>query len=248
MENNNQKHSKLMRINKYLSLCGVASRRKSDTLIKLGKVSINGELITKPGFIINPDSDTVLVDGKKAVAEDHAYFKFYKPEGYITTVNDDRKRQTVMDFFNDVPYSVFPVGRLDKHSQGLLIVTNDGDLANRLTHPSYKIEKVYEAGINTVLADNDLNLLRNGIKLDEGITAKCNIEVTHWGKNSMELLIVLKQGWNRQIRRMIESVGAKVTYLKRTFVGEIGLRGLKPGEKKKLTDKELKTLKQSVGL
>ncbi len=245
---NKPKPEHKLRINKYLSLCGVASRRKSDLIVEQGRVSVNGKIINEPGILIEPIKDVVMVDGELVELEDKVYYKLYKPPGYISTVKDDKNRKTVMEFFNDIPYSVFPVGRLDMESEGLLIFTNDGDLANRLTHPKYKIEKIYETGINKQLDKSALEKIKNGIKLDEGVTSKCQVEVLYSGKNGMELLIILKQGWKRQIRRMVEHVGAKVTYLKRTFVGPIGLHGLNPGNKRKLNAKELKALKKSLGL
>ena len=235
-----------MRINRFLASCGVASRRKSDILVLEGRVMVNREIITEPGYIVDPLKDEVRVDGEIVKQKAKAYYKFYKPYGYITTLQDDKGRDTVMDFFTDLNIGLFPVGRLDKDSEGLLIFTNDGKLSHRLAHPKHKVEKFYEVVVNKRLRAEDVRKLENGVRLEEGITAKCKVEITGATKKSTELLIVLKQGWYRQIRRMLATVGAEVKSLKRTFFGPIGLGNLMPGEKRKLTNSELRELKKNL--
>lgn len=207
---------------------------------------VNREIITEPGYIVDPSKDEVRVDGEIVKPKSQAYYKFYKPYGYITTVQDDKGRKTVMDFFTDLNIGLFPVGRLDRDSEGLLIFTNDGKLAHRLAHPKHKVEKIYEVVVNKKLNSEDIRKLENGVRLEEGYTAKCKVEITSATKKSTELLIILRQGWYRQIRRMLETVGAEVKTLKRTFFGPIGLGNLMPGEKRKLTNKELNELKKNT--
>jgi len=237
-----------MRINKFLSSCGIASRRKSDVLLLEGRVMVNGIIIDELGYQVNPDVDEVRVDGQIIKQNKPVYYKLYKPEGFISTVKDDKNRQTVMDFFPDLNLGLFPVGRLDRDSEGLIIVTNDGDLAHRLMHPRYNVQKVYEVIIDKKLSDKEVSMLANGIRLDEGITSKCHVEITNEGKNFCELLFIIHQGWYRQIRRMVEKIGANVTFLRRTFIDSISLAEMKIGERKKLTNEEVKALKKCVNL
>ncbi len=237
-----------MRINRYLSLCGIASRRKADELIQQKRISVNGIIIDKPGYIVNMEKDKILFDGKIIKHKLPVHYKFYKPVGIITTAKDERNRNTVMDFFSDDVPGLFPVGRLDKESEGLIIVTNDGELANRLTHPSFGVEKIYEVIIDRVLTSEEIARLEKGVRLEEGVTARCKIEITGKTKNGMELLFIIHQGWNRQIRRMLQTTGTNVKALRRIFIGPISVQGLKPGEKKKLSSGELNTLKSFVKL
>lgn len=237
-----------MRLNKYLSFCGVCSRRKADEMIENKKVTINGSIVINPGVKVSPKKDIIIVDGIEIKPPNLLYYKFYKPQGVVSTASDEKGRSTVMDFFKDIDAGLFPVGRLDKDSEGLIIVTNDGDLSNRLTHPRYKVEKVYFVTINKKLTKGDINKLENGIKLAEGITEKCKINIVTNEKISSEFLITLKQGWNRQIRRMVETIDAKVVKLKRIKIGNITIDGVKQGKKIKLTNKELNSLKELLKL
>jgi 23S rRNA pseudouridine2605 synthase len=247
MENKNYNTNEI-RLNKFLSVCGVASRRKADEMIENKQVKVNGIIVSTTGVRINPKKDIVIVDGIEIKQPNLLYYKFNKPTGVVTTASDEKERTTVMDFFADINAGLFPVGRLDKNSEGLIIVTNDGNLANRLTHPKYKVEKVYFVTVNKKLTKLEINKLENGVELAEGVTEKCKIEIITNEKISSEFKIILKQGWNRQIRRMVETIGAKVIRLERIQIGNIIVQGIKPGKKIKLSDKELKSLKQLLKL
>jgi pseudouridine synthase len=232
-----------MRLNRYLASCGIGSRRKCDQLIADGKVLINGEIATL-GTIVNA-KDKVLCEGQSVLLELKAYFIFNKPKNILTTMHDPRERPTVKDYLTNIPERVYPVGRLDFDSEGLLILTNDGILAHRIQHPKHALEKEYLVRIDSKLNPTELEKFKNGLQLEEGLTKPCTIELSS-EENTYK--IILKQGWFRQIRRMFEVLGKQVAMLKRTRVGNIELRNLRPGHYKTIDLRDIQFLKKQLGL
>ncbi len=236
--------SSLVRLQKYMAECGVASRRKSEELISSGKVKVNGHPASI-GDKVNPKKDIVTVRGKRIDKEERLYYVMLnKPRGYITTVSDELGRKTVMDLV-DVDARVYPVGRLDKDSEGLLILTNDGSFANALTHPKHNFAKVYRVTVRPAVTDSVLDKLRNGIEIDGRKTAKCDINIISEEEGRTVLEFILREGRNRQIRKMCEAVGLEVARLKRISIGPVKLGTLKPGKTRRLTDNEVKKLLRS---
>ena len=232
-----------MRINKFLAEQGVASRRASDKLIAEGRVTLNGKT-AKPGDDVRP-TDSVAVDGKLlSHAVSYEYYLLNKPKGCVCTVSDDKGRKTVMDFLPAGAGRVFPVGRLDYETEGLLILTNDGDLAYRLTAPQSEIPKTYLVRIEGTIGDALLNRLRAGVEIKKGVvTKKCRISVVKTDKTYTKLQVVLTEGKNREIRRMFEAVGKHIDFLKRLKIGDLTLRGLDRGAVRKLSREEVYYLK-----
>lgn len=240
-----------MRINKFLAEQGVASRRGADELVAEGRVTINGRRAV-PGDDVSPD-DAVSLDGK--LLSHKIKFEYYllnKPKGCVCTVKDENAaktddrapRKTVMDFLPANVGRVFPVGRLDYDSEGLLILTNDGDLAYRLTAPQSEIPKTYLVKVEGSLTAAQLNRLRTGVELGQGIiTKKCRVVVTEENKGFTKLQMTLTEGKNREIRRMFEAIGKEVTLLKRVKLGELTLSGMDRGQCRKLTPEEVFYLK-----
>ncbi|HHX75514.1 MAG TPA: rRNA pseudouridine synthase [Firmicutes bacterium] len=238
-----------LRLQKYLALCGVASRRAAEEIIAAGRVRVNGKKVTRMGVLVDPSADRVEVD-KRLVrpAGQYEYVLLYKPAGYVTTMKDPFGRPTVKDLVRDVKARVFPVGRLDLDTSGLLLLTNDGELANRLTHPSYGVEKEYLARVRDLPSGETLRRLAAGIMLDDGMTAPATVRLIKGGKPTSLLALTLKEGRNRQVRRMLEAVNHPVVSLKRVRLGQLTLKGLRPGEWRRLNAREVKALKQAAGL
>ena len=231
-----------MRINKYLAECGVASRRGADAIIAECRVSINGK-IAKNGDEVH-DGDTVTVDGTNVLrVENYRYYLMNKPKGYVCTVEDDKDRKTVMQLLPDNAGRVYPVGRLDYDSEGMLLFTNDGDLTYRLTHPKNEVPKTYLVRIEGTIDDKALNRLRSGVELDGKLTEKCKVKVIETDKAYTKLHATITEGRNRQVRRMFESVGKQVDFLKRIRIGEMGLGSLARGKVRSLTAEEIFYLK-----
>ena len=232
-----------MRINKYLAEKGIASRRHADALIANGRVKINGEIATLGANV--EESDEILVDGNLVSREEvkQEYYIMNKPKGVICTVSDDRGRKTVMDFLPEQSSRLFPVGRLDYETEGLLILTNDGDLAYRLTHPMHEVPKTYMARIEGTMTEKDLNRIRSGIELDGVMTKKCKAHIVETNKAYTKVHITITEGRNRQVRRMFEAIGRNVEFLKRVSVGKLKLTGLDRGEVRALTQEEIEYLK-----
>lgn len=228
-----------MRINKFLAEAGVASRRGADNLIEEGRVYVNGKRAAV-GQEIDPSSDSVVFDGKKLSAKhDKLYYIMNKPKGYVTTVKDDKGRKTVMDLLPSLPERVFPVGRLDYDTEGLLIFTNDGDLANRLMHPTNEIPKTYVAKVEGEVNDSALSKLRAGVYIDGVKTGRSNVKVVDKTKDFTKLSVTITEGRNRQIRKMFEAVGKEVVFLKRVKIGDLRLTGLDRGQVRKLNKEEV---------
>ena len=228
-----------MRINKFLAEQGVASRRGSDQLIFEGRVKINGRLAVA-GDNVEP-SDTVELDGKILSHKvKYEYYLLNKPKGYVCTVSDEKDRKTVMQLLPEGAGRVYPVGRLDYETEGLLILTNDGDLAYRLAAPQNEIPKTYLVKIEGTIALSELNRLRSGVEIEKGVvTKKCKINIVETDKNFTKLHVVLTEGKNREIRKMFEVIGKHITFLKRIKIGDLTLSGLDRGKVRKLTPEEI---------
>ncbi|MDD6995943.1 MAG: pseudouridine synthase [Candidatus Borkfalkiaceae bacterium] len=232
-----------MRINKFLAEKGVASRRAADKMIAEGRVTVNGNPAV-PGMDVT-GSDEVKADGR-LVAQGESklvYFVMNKPKGVVCTMSDDRGRKTVADLLPKNVGRVFPVGRLDYDTEGLLILTNDGDLAYALTHPSREVKKTYLAKIEGTLTEKDLNPIRSGVELDGVLTKKCKAHIVETNKEYTKVHITLGEGRNREIRRMFESIGKNVCFLKRIQLGTLVLSGLDRGAFRPLTQSEIDSLK-----
>ncbi len=231
-----------MRINKYIAQSGLCSRRKADEYIEAGRVKVNGETVTMLGFEIRK-KDKVTLDGKLLRSDKLEYYKFYKPAGYITTKSDEKNRKTIYDILPDEYKRLNPVGRLDKDSSGLIIMTNDGNLAYELTHPSIKVAKTYIVKVDGKLSDDELKKLTEGIEIEKGKIAYCDWAIIEETKNDTTFEIVLYQGLNRQIRKMFEFLGYSVLNLKRIRHANIELTGLKKGQIKPIKPRQIKELK-----
>ena len=232
-----------MRINKFLAEQGVASRRASDEIIAAGRVTINGKT-AKAGDDVTVH-DVVAVDGKTLSHKvNYEYYLLNKPKGYLCTVSDDKGRRTVMDLLPAGAGRVFPVGRLDYDTEGMLILTNDGDLAYRLTAPQSEIAKTYLVRVEGSISDAQLNRLRAGVEIERGVvTKKCKVAVTETNKRFTKLRVILTEGKNREIRKMFEAVGKEVVFLKRLKIGELTLSGLDRGAVRRLSQEEIFYLK-----
>lgn len=242
------------RLQKILSAAGVASRRAAERLILDGRVSVNGRVVSGLGSKADPVADDIRVDGRRvrAAAVRRRYLLLNKPRGYVTTRRDPQGRRTVMELLRGVREAVYPVGRLDYDSEGLLLLTNDGDLAAALTHPRHEVERVYEVRVAGVPDARALDRLRRGIVLDGRRTAAAAVKLVHGARDrsatTAVLEMTLREGRNRQVRRMCEAVGHPVQRLKRVRIGPITDAGLRPGAVRDLTPDEVRALKRAVGL
>lgn len=235
-----------MRINKYIASCGVASRRKAEELIISGRVTINGELITELSTTVDETKDIVEIDGVAINQEEKkVYILLNKPEGYITTVKDQFDRPSVLDILKDVDERVYPVGRLDYETSGLLILTNDGDLTYKLTHPKHEVEKTYLAMVNGIITPEEKRRFENGLQIEDYTTAKAKLKIVKVNeeKNYSVCKITIHEGRNRQVRKMCKAINHPVRNLRRIQMGRINIRGLEVGEYRNLTDEEVAYLK-----
>ena len=231
-----------IRLNKYIASSGLCSRRKADELIEQGVVSVNGKIVKELGFLVQ-EKDKVYVNKKLIRPVKHEYYKFYKPAGYITTCDDEKGRKTIYDLLPESLYGLKPVGRLDRESTGLLILTNDGELINQLTHPSIKVPKIYIVSVDAKVSRNELEKLANGVEIEPGKIAYADISVLEIDNKHTLMQITLYQGMNRQIRKMFETIGYEVKTLKRIQHATISIEGLKRGEFKPIKPKQIKELK-----
>lgn len=233
-----------MRINKYIASSGVTSRRNADKLVTEGRVKVNGKTVNELGFDVNENNDTVSVDGKKiALINKYTYIMMYKPKGCVCSANDECGRKTVFDYV-DIDKRLFTVGRLDYDSEGLILLTNDGALAQYITHPSNEIPKSYLVKVEGDIPEADLARLRKGVKLDDGsLTARAKVRLKEIAGNVYSYDVTIFEGKNREIRRMFEAIGKEVIFLKRVAVGDLRLGGLSRGTYRYLTDKEIDYLK-----
>ena len=228
-----------MRLNQFLALCGMGSRRKCDEIIAGGQVMINGKP-AETGCRVDPSKDRVTVHGKPVTPSGKAYFVLFKPANVLTTLADPDDRPTVKHYLKHIPERIFPVGRLDFDSEGLILLTNDGTLAHRVQHPRYEIEKEYRVVADKKLTDEEALQFSRGVILEEGKTAPC--KVAYLGQNCYQ--VILHQGWYRQIRRMFERFGVQITALRRVRIGNLELGSLRPGEVRPLSQEEVKGLKK----
>jgi 23S rRNA pseudouridine2605 synthase len=234
-----------MRLQKYLAKCGVASRRASEELIKQGVVSVNGAFITEMGCIVDVLNDKVAVNGKEVSFESQlVYILLNKPTGYVTTSKDQFDRDSVVDLISEVPYRVYPVGRLDYDTSGLLILTNDGDLTNKITHPKHKIYKTYIAKIVGSIEGESIERLKAGVQIEDYTTAPAEVELMEKSRRYSRVKISIREGKNRQVRKMFDTVGYKVIELERISIGDITLKDIECGKWRYLTDDEVKYLKE----
>ncbi len=231
-----------VRLNKYIASSGLCSRRKADELIESGVVQVNGKTVRELGFLVQ-EKDKVFVDKKMVRPVKHEYYKFFKPAGYITTADDEKGRKTIYDLLPENLYHLKPVGRLDKDSTGLLILTNDGELINQLTHPSVKVPKVYLVSVNARVHKHELEQMALGIEIEKDKMAYADITVLEQDNSSTTMKITLFQGLNRQIRKMFEHFGYEVKSLKRVQHATVSIEGLKRGEFKPIKPQAIKELK-----
>ena len=232
-----------MRLNKFLSFCGIASRRKADNLILSGKVSINGKIVKDLNYRVDLEKDKVYVEGKLIKPPPKVYYLFYKPKGVLTSLYDPHHRETIKPFLEKLPYKVFPVGRLDKHSEGLILLTNDGDLANLLLHPRYEVKRVYKVWVTPKIENEKIEkLLKFGIKIEDKLIKPLSFKLLRKDKNKWIYEVAVKEGIKREVRKMIAYLGGKVYRLVRIKFGPLSLKDLKPGEIRPLSKKEVKNL------
>ena len=235
--------AELMRLQKYIALCGVASRRSAEDLILAGKVSVNGAVVTELGTKIDPEKDRVSVGGKMLrTQEKKIYIMLYKPKGYVTTAKDNFDRDIVTDLIPKSLGRLYPVGRLDYDSEGLLLLTNDGDFTYRLTHPSHEIAKSYLVRIAGEISEDAIEKLRKGVVIDGRMTLPAKVAIRKCEEGKTTLLITITEGRNRQVRKMCAAVGHEVLRLCRVAEGSVKLSGLKPGEWRHLTKEEIALL------
>lgn len=237
------------RLQKFMAEAGVASRRACEEMIRQGRVTVNGETASL-GRSVEPEQDRVELDGKPVQKEQRrTVILLYKPRGVVSTSSDPEGRRTVQDYFREIPERLYNVGRLDLNSEGLLLMTNDGALANRLTHPRYGVEKTYYAVCDGRLTASEAARLTNGVELEDGVTAPARVDaVRTTQRGDTSFLITIHEGRNRQIRRMLEAVGHRTLRLKRERFGPLSLGTLAPGEWRKLSDEEIKKLENALGL
>lgn len=232
-----------MRLNKYIAACGVSSRRGAEELIAAGRITVNGQLPTTMGLSVDENKDIVCLDGKRLIVENNfVYIMLNKPEGYLSSCGDDRGRKTVIDLLAGVDERVFPVGRLDYDTKGLLLLTNDGDFAYKCTHPKHELGKKYYAVVKGILNDNAINTLSGSIKIDGHATAGARIEIVKRSSKRTELYITIHEGRNRHIKKLFQLAGCRVSELKRVAVGSISLGNLPEGKWRSLSTSEVKKL------
>lgn len=233
-----------MRLQKYLASCGIASRRNSEKIITEGRVSVNGIIVSELGTQIDELKDVVQVDGITVFPESEKHYIAYnKPVGEVSTAHDPEGRPTVMDRFADYPVRLFPVGRLDYDSEGLLLLTNDGDMMNRLLHPSFEIQKAYLTKVSNAVSDDEIQKLRKGVIIDGRMTSPASVKLIRHDTFSTDLLITIHEGRNRQVRKMIDAIGHQVVRLKRVRFGPVLLGDLPSGMWRKLSSEEIAKLK-----
>ena len=235
-----------MRLQKYMAMCGVAARRKCEEMIAQGRVSVNGVVRDVPGTTVEP-GDVVTLDGEVIRPEEQkVVILYHKPAGEVCTVTDDRDRDTVMDHFRDLPERVYPIGRLDYDTEGVLLLTNDGALAQKLTHPSSEVDKVYLARISGRLSPEEARRLRTGVLMEgeERMTWPARVRIVREGDIYSDVIVIIHEGRNRQVRRMIAAVGHQVVLLRRVRFGPVDLGSLQRGEWRYLTEEETQKLRQ----
>jgi len=231
-----------MRINKFLAECGIASRRNSEILVNEGRVTLNGKKVVNLATDVDPENDRVTVDGKIVHAiNKHIYLKMNKPKGYVCTTSDEKGRKTVIDLLPDKYKGkrLFPIGRLDYDTEGLLLLTTDGQVAQKLAHPSNEIPKTYVANVEGEVKEHELAKLRKGVMIDGVMTKRCKVKLLEKDDDISRIEVTISEGRNRQVRKMFESIEKEVVFLKRVSVGEIKLGGVPRGTVRELRDDEI---------
>lgn len=237
----------VVRINRYLSMCGVASRRKAEDLVLNGKVEVNHRLVTDLATKVHPGIDKVYVEGKQvARVHDYLYLVMNKPKDTITTLSDERGRTTVMSLLKS-KQRVFPIGRLDRNTTGVLLFTDDGEFANRLMHPKFEVPKSYQVTLDKALSPDHREQLRRGVRLEDGLTAPAEIYVLPHGRGK-EIGVVIHEGRNREVRRMFEHFGYVVARLDRVAYGPVTKEGLARGATRSLSRSEVRALRKLAGI
>lgn len=235
------------RLQKYMASCGVASRRKCEEIIAEGRVKVNGVTVREAGLKIQPGKDRVTVDGREIIpANKPVYIMLNKPVGYVSTVRDQFMRPTVLDLVKGVKGRIYPVGRLDYDSEGLILLTNDGNFAYGLTHPRHKVDKTYMVVVQGSPSRKEIDRLRKGVEIDGRMTSPADIRVESIQGNKTTFRVVIHEGRNRQVRRMFEAIGYTVVSLKRTGIGKLQLGTLAPGKWRFLEDREVKDLYKEI--
>ena len=231
-----------MRLQKYMALCGAASRRKAEEYIRAGRVTVNSSVVRDMGIIVE-DKDIVTLDGKVLKPEkEKVYILLNKPQGYISTANEQFGRPSVLDLVGEINERIYPVGRLDYDTSGLMILTNDGDFTSKITHPSNKIQKIYEAKLRQVPTNDEINAFKNGLKIDDYITSEAEFEIVRTEDSFSIAKITIHEGRNRQVRKMCETIGYPVLGLKRVQIGPILINGLSEGKWRHLNKSEVSSL------
>ena len=233
-----------MRIAKFMAAAGVASRRKSEELIRKGVVRVNGRFVYDPATNVDPEIDQIYVSGRKIqIPDEKIYIMLNKPVGCVSTCSDDKGRRTVLDYVKGIDQRIYPIGRLDFTTEGLLLLTNDGELANKLTHPSHEVSKRYYVVVDSFVSPEEIKQLERGVIIEGGKTAPARIKVMNAEEGRTEMTIIIHEGRNRQVRRMFETIDKHVVFLKRISVGDINLGPLKKGEYRLLAKEEIAYLK-----
>lgn len=237
------------RLQKVLAQAGVASRREAESYITAGRVKVNGKVVKELGTKVGSNA-FIMVDGNPIHRERKTYLLFYKPRGVVTTMKDPEGRKSVADYVKDIPQRVFPVGRLDYNTEGLLLLTNDGELTQAMTHPSHGVNKTYEVTVPGIVPQEKLDMLRIGVKLEDGITAPAIVDLTAYDyeKNLTRFTVTIHEGRNRQVRRMCDYIGFPVRYLRRVKMGTLMLNGLRRGDCRELFEEEVEALRLECGL
>ena len=237
------------RLQKVLAQAGVASRREAEEYITAGRVKVNGKVVKELGTKVGADA-FIMVDGHPIQRERKTYLLFYKPRGVVTTMKDPEGRKSIADYVKDIPQRVYPVGRLDYNTEGLLLLTNDGELAQAMTHPRHEVNKVYEVTVPGIVPQEKLDLLRIGVKLEDGMTAPAIVDLVGYDyeKNLTRFNVTIHEGRNRQVRRMCDYIGFPVRYLRRVQMGTLTLDGLRRGDCRELFNEEIEDLRAGCGL
>lgn len=238
------------RLQKFLARSGVASRREAEKMMVAGKVKVNGQVITELGFKIDPKQDKVYIDNQAIRPEKLVYLLFNKPKGVVTTLVDPEGRKTISDYLTGIKERVYPVGRLDYNTEGLLLLTNDGTLAQGLMHPKHHVNKTYLVTVVGIVLEEKLDKLRIGVELEDGVTAPATVQLVEYQheKNLTVFTIMIHEGKNRQVRRMCDYIGHPVRQLTRTKIANLNLTGLGRGKFRLLNDQEVKALYKAAKL
>lgn len=239
----------LVRLNRYLSMCGIASRRKAEELILQGRVKVNGLVVRELGWRIDPKRDVVEVDSKVVKPLKYRYIALYKPCCYLTALGPAKDgKKTIEELIKDIPERVYPAGRLDYNAEGLLLLTNDGELASRIMHPRHKLPKTYLVWVSGKVTQETIRKMERGAQLEDGFAKPDSVRLIKHEKDKSLIEIVFHEGRKHIVKRFVSHFGHKVLKLKRTAIGPISLGRLKPGQWRELTKEELKKLKKAVGL